>query len=151
MGTPSSGGRASKATRAVHEDDHSGQVTESENNASATEVAVTFLQAWTSGDHATARGLCHADLCFQGPMETRSSADEHLSALATVAGTVTSLNIVRTVAQGTDVVLFYDLMMTAPVGTVTIAELNVVKSGRLTEIRANFDTDSFRGESPSSR
>lgn len=105
---------------------------------------MAFLQSWTSGDRQTALALCHADLRFNGPMQTRFSAEEHLSALAAVAATVTDLSIIRTIAQGDGVVVIYDLRMSSLATSVAIAELNVLRGGKLIEICAFFDTHLLR-------
>ena len=107
-------------------------------------IALAFLHAWTSGDGAAARMLCHEDLTFRGPVEHRNGAAVHVSALMEVSRGVRRLEISKVVQSGRDVVIIYDLFMAPRDVVVSIAEVNVVTDGQLVSVRAFFDTQPLR-------
>lgn len=112
--------------------------------ASNAEIAERFLHAWSSGDIAAARSLCHDDLHFLGPIEEWHTAGDHLEALRGVATVVARIDLRRTFVDGDDVVMIYDLVTDTPVGTSRIAEWKTIRDGRIAEIRAYFDSHPWR-------
>lgn len=112
--------------------------------ASPGEIAEAFLAAWAGGDMAAARALCHEDLHFKGPIEEWHRADDHLNALRPVARIIKRVDLHRTLVDGNDVVIVYDLVTETPVGSARIAEWKTIRDGRIAEIRAFFDSYPWR-------
>ena len=108
------------------------------------QVAEAFLRAWTSGDMPAARALCADDMHFVGPIEEWHDPDDHLRGLAPVADVLDRLDVHLIVAAGDDVVIVYDLVTTTPVGTARIAEWSTVRDGKISAIRAHFDSHPWR-------
>jgi ketosteroid isomerase-like protein len=112
--------------------------------ASPAEIAEQFLAAWTSGDTEAALALAQPDLHFKGPIEEWHRAIDHLNALRPVASIVRRVDLHRTVVDGNEVVIVYDLVTDTPVGTARIAEWKTIRDGRISEIRAYFDSYPWR-------
>ena len=110
----------------------------------AAEVAERFLAAWTSGEMEDAQALAHDDLHFKGPIEEWHRAADHLNALRPVASIIRRVDVHRTLIDGNDVVIVYDLVTDTPVGTARIAEWKTIRDGRISEIRAYFDSHPWR-------
>ena len=108
------------------------------------EIAETFLNAWASGDTSAARELCHQGLRFVGPIQEWHTADEHITSLKDVSEVLKRVDVHRTIVDGDDVVVIYDLVTDTPVGTARIAEWNVIRGGKIAEIRAYFDSHPWR-------
>jgi ketosteroid isomerase-like protein len=106
--------------------------------ADARTVATACLQAWTTGDFATARSLLHDDVSFVGPLGTADGADAYIKGVQGLAKIVESARQRKVIAEGDDVCIIYDLVTTSS-GAIPTAGWYHVQDGKVSAVRAFFD------------
>jgi limonene-1,2-epoxide hydrolase len=102
-------------------------------------VAATYVEAWTSGDFDTARSTLREDVSFVGPLGTASGIDECMRGLQGMKQMVDAAQVHKTIADGDDVCVIYDLVTHTPAGTIPTAGWFQLRDGRIASIRAFFD------------
>ncbi|GAA3615431.1 nuclear transport factor 2 family protein [Microlunatus ginsengisoli] len=101
------------------------------------ELARTYFDAWQQGDWERLRGILADDATFAGPMGTAADADACVAGLQGMAEMISRLEIRAMVADETDVITWYDLVVGDT--TVPTANWSHVEDGTITRIRAAFD------------
>lgn len=104
----------------------------------AVAVATTCLEAWSSGDFATARSLLCDDVTFVGPLGTAGGLEACLSELVSRAHQVKSAEPRKVLVNGDDVCIMYDLV-TISAGTVPTSDWYHVEDGKIDSVHAYFD------------
>jgi limonene-1,2-epoxide hydrolase len=102
-------------------------------------VATTYVGAWTSGDFDTARSTLHDDVSFVGPLGTVDGIDECMRGLQGMKQMVEGAEVHKTIADGDDVCVIYDLVTNTPAGTIPTAGWFQLRDGKIASIRAFFD------------
>ncbi len=102
------------------------------------DLAVTYFQSWKDKDFDKLRTVLADDVTFRGPLGTADSADECLAGLRGMAQIMTDLVIDVMVADGNDVITFFDLHtdLAAPAPT---ANWMHTDCGLIVTIRVAFD------------
>jgi limonene-1,2-epoxide hydrolase len=101
-------------------------------------VAATYFEAWKDKDFAKLRSVLADEVTFSGPMGTADGADDCLKGLQGMAEAMEDLKIRVIVADGSDVITWYDLQMQG-VEPLPTANWSHVEDGKITSIRATFD------------
>jgi ketosteroid isomerase-like protein len=114
----------------------------------AVAVATTCLEAWSSGDFATARSLLRDDVTFVGPLGTAGGVEAYMSGLVELAQNVTRAEPRKVLADGADVCIMYDLV-TNSAGAVPTSDWYHVEDGKIDSVHAYFDARSL-SEAPDS-
>lgn len=83
------------------------------------EVATKCLEAWSSGDFATARTLLREDVTFVGPLGPDGGAESYMNRLVDLSHHVTSAEPIKVLVDGDDACIFYDLVTDAAVSVPT--------------------------------
>jgi ketosteroid isomerase-like protein len=111
-----------------------------------------YLTAFTSGDFEAAYALIADDFVFEGPMLQSTGKEAFVEGSQGLQPIVRGHTMHRQFADGDEVCSFYDFDVQTPAGSgsVTMAEWNVVRDGRLTSARLVFDTAAFAALMPSS-
>jgi ketosteroid isomerase-like protein len=101
-------------------------------------VATTYFSAWRSKDFDALRDVLADNVTFRGPMGTADGAQDCIEGLQQMAQSMSDIEIHAMVADGPDVVTWYDLHMSG-VEPMPTANWSHVEDGRITAIRATFD------------
>jgi ketosteroid isomerase-like protein len=112
------------------------------------QIALSCLQAWTSGDFAGARALLTDDVTFVGPLAKTTGADEYIKGVrGFVTAMVKGVEVRQAIADGDDVCVRYDLLTKAgPVATVGWYRL---RDGKVASVQAFFDPRPLMGDDKS--
>ena len=103
-------------------------------------VVRAYNQAWAAGDLTTARGLLADDLQFRGPIDTFTTAEDMVTALASLAPITTGIHwhaLFAAEGDPTHVAAFYRL--DTAVGPLECAEWHLVSGGLIRRIELRFD------------
>jgi ketosteroid isomerase-like protein len=103
------------------------------------EVATKCLEAWSSGDFATARTLLRDDVTFVGPLGSGGGVESYMNSLVDLSRHVASAEPIKVVVDGDDACIIYDLVTDAG-GSVPTSDWYHVQDGKITSVRAYFDT-----------
>jgi ketosteroid isomerase-like protein len=101
-------------------------------------LATTYFTAWRAKDFATLRSVLADDATFRGPLGTADSAEECVEGLRHMAEDMSDIVVHTVVADGPDVVTWFDLHMSG-VEPIPTANWSHVENGKITAIRATFD------------
>jgi ketosteroid isomerase-like protein len=112
----------------------------------AAAIATKCLRAWTTNDFETTRSLLADDVTFVGALGATNGIDEYMDGIQGIARIVKAAEVEKTIAEGDDVCVFYDLVTTTPAGAVSTAAWYRVHDGKITSVRVFFDP---RGIAPS--
>src|SRR5215211_4730871 len=88
----------------------------------AKDTVEQYLNAFYTGDSATARQYLADDLSFSGPSASFASAEAFLRASAHVGSGVRAVNIHKLWVEGSDVAVFLELILGEPHGAIPVAE-----------------------------
>jgi hypothetical protein len=77
------------------------------------EVATKCLEAWSSGDYATARTLLRDDVTFVGPLGSGGGVESYMNSLVDLSRHVASAEPIKVVVDGDDACIIYDLVTDA--------------------------------------
>jgi ketosteroid isomerase-like protein len=102
------------------------------------EVATKCLEAWSSGDFATARTLLRDDVTFVGPLGSRGGVESYMNRLLDLSHHVTSAEPIKVVVDGDDACIIYDLVTDAG-GFVPTSDWYHVQDGKISSVRAYLD------------
>jgi ketosteroid isomerase-like protein len=101
-------------------------------------LATAYFTAWRAKDFDTMRSLLADDATFRGPLGTADNAEECLEGLRHMAESMTDIVVHTVVADGPDVITWFDLHMDG-VEPLPTANWSHVEDGKITAIRATFD------------
>jgi hypothetical protein len=101
-------------------------------------LATTYFSAWKDKDFQTLRSVLADDVTFAGPMGTADGADECVTGMEGMSKRMDDIVIHAVVADGSDVITWYDLHMTG-VEPLPTANWSHVEDGKITSIHATFD------------
>jgi limonene-1,2-epoxide hydrolase len=101
-------------------------------------IARQCLEAWTSGDFATARSLLRDDVTSVGPLGANVGVEDYMAELEGLAEIVTGARQRRVMVDGADACIFYDLV-TIPVGPLPSSSWYHVRDGKIDSVRDYFD------------
>jgi ketosteroid isomerase-like protein len=101
-------------------------------------LATTYLQSWAEGDFAVLRSILADEVSFHGTLGTAEGAEACLAGMRGLAKVITGIVIQVMVADGPDVMTWYDLhtSVAPPCPTVNWSH---VEDGKIQSIRAVFD------------
>ena len=102
-------------------------------------VATKCLEAWSSGDFATARTLLRDDVTFVGPLGSGGGVESYMNRLVDLSRQVTSAEPKKVLVDGDDACIIYDLVTDAGAPCLT-SDWYHVQDGKITSVRAYFDT-----------
>lgn len=68
-----------------------------------------YFEAWQAKDFETLRGILADDVTFRGPLGTADGADACVQGLQGVSQMMTDINVKALVADGDDVITWYEL------------------------------------------
>jgi ketosteroid isomerase-like protein len=104
----------------------------------ARDLARTYFEAWKAKDFATLRGILADDVTFRGPLGSADGADECVRGLQGMSQMMTGVDVKTIVADGEDVITWFELHTKAAPPTPT-ANWSHVRDGKITRIRVAFD------------
>jgi ketosteroid isomerase-like protein len=104
----------------------------------ATAVAIGCLAAWSSGDLDRARTYFADDVTFVGPLATTKGVDEYIAGLERLIELVTGADVQRTITEGDEVCVIYDLV-TRIAGAVPTVGWYTIRDGKVAAVRVYFD------------
>ncbi|MFD9608948.1 nuclear transport factor 2 family protein [Streptomyces sp. NPDC059083] len=104
----------------------------------ARELAETYFAAWEAGDLDTLRGVLAEDVDFVGALGTASGVDEALAGLAGLGRVLEKIDVKVRVAEGEDVITWFDLCTSVAPPTPTVNWMRV-RDGKVVRIRVTFD------------
>jgi ketosteroid isomerase-like protein len=102
------------------------------------EISEEYFTAWQKGDFDTLRGLLADDVDFVGTLGRASGAEECLNGLRGMGQVLERIEVHARVADGTDVITWFDLHAKGAAPTPT-ANWTHVENGKITRIRVTFD------------
>jgi limonene-1,2-epoxide hydrolase len=107
------------------------------------DVVARYHDALSRRDFDAVRALMADDLRFVGPFDTFETADDYLGAIQRLFGIVGSIDVKHRSADGNEVVTLYEMATKTPAGTQLVCEWFGVDGGRITWLRAPFDSGPF--------
>ena len=110
----------------------------------ARELIMTYHNAWTAGDFATARRCLGDALDFKGSIDAFRNADDFLKALVGFKGILRGVVLLKSHFDQNGGALLYDCDTATPAGLIRTAEFFGVDGDRITEIRLVFDATELR-------
>lgn len=99
----------------------------------------SFRDATNTGDWAAARALLSDHLSFHGPIDTFDRPDPYLSALQRLSPMVQKVDVLRTFAEGNEVVQLCHLHFPPPIGKMFVAEWYTVEGEKIASVQVVFD------------
>lgn len=102
------------------------------------EAAATYFRAWQARDFGELRTVLAEDADFEGPLGTAEGADQLLKGLEGMAGILVGIEIRKVIADGDDVMTWYDLS-TSVAPAVPCANWMHFEDGKIANVRAAFD------------
>lgn len=102
------------------------------------DIATAYFAAWKGKDFDAYRSLLAADVDFVGALGEAHGADECVAGLRKLAEITTDIVIHKLLADGTDVLTWFDLHTTAA-PPCPVANWTHVEDGEITRIRVTFD------------
>jgi uncharacterized protein YbjT (DUF2867 family) len=107
-------------------------------------LATAYFEAWRTHDFGRLRTLLADDATFRGPLGRADSGDECVAGLDGMTKMMTGLEITRMVADGPDVMTWYDLLTDTAPPAPTVNWIHVA-DGKIQQIRATFDPRAILG------
>jgi ketosteroid isomerase-like protein len=107
-------------------------------NTSPKQLAETYFRAWQDRDAAALLGILDDDATFRGPLGTADDADSCVAGLLGMAQVLDRVEVRAMVADGDDVITFFDLHTTVADPAPTANWMHV-EGGRIAAIRVTFD------------
>jgi hypothetical protein len=109
----------------------------------ALETVEQYFKFWSLKDYKTSRTYLADDLYFKGPFDTFQRADDLIQALTHLAPIVKEIRLRKILCDDRSVFILYDMVTSTPAGTVPIAEVFEVVTGKIASILAFFDPRPF--------
>lgn len=105
---------------------------------SAREIAEAYFTAWEAGDFEAIRELLAPDVDFVGALGTASGIEEALGGLKGLGQVLEKIDVQVRVADGDDVITWYDLHTSIAPATPTVNWMHMA-NGKIARIRVTFD------------
>ncbi len=102
------------------------------------EIARTYFDAWGARDYDALRSVLADDVSFRGPLGSADDAESAMGGLRGMAEMTTHLEIRKMIADGPDVMTWFDLETTLAPSVPTV-NWSHVEGDRITRIRVAFD------------
>ena len=109
----------------------------------AREIVGQYLEALYRGDVATARHHLADDVKFSAPAATLRGADAVVKAAQHAARAVKAVEQRKVFVDGSDVCVFYDLLLDHRVARIAVAEWHQLRGEKIASIRVLLDTAPF--------
>lgn len=106
--------------------------------STAAEFAAAYFDAWQTRDFDRLRGLLADDVTFVGALGKADGADECVAGLRGMAKILDRIEVHARVANGHDVITWFDLHTTVAAPAPT-ANWTRVENGKITAIQVTFD------------
>jgi len=100
--------------------------------------AERYFTAWQTRDEDTLREILAEDVTFAGPLGEAAGREDCIAGLIGMLGIVTNIDVTLRVADGNDVITWFDLHTTVAPPTPT-ANWSHIEDGRISRIRVTFD------------
>ncbi|GAA2597155.1 nuclear transport factor 2 family protein [Actinomadura fulvescens] len=107
------------------------------------DVAVAFLEAWSSRDMDAVAGYVADDVVFESPKVRLTGAQAVVEAMGQFAQAVISVKLIAAYGDDERALVMYD-METGPFGTLRAADHFVVQDGKIKSDELVFDTYELR-------
>ena len=107
------------------------------------DVAVSFVEAFGSGDMDILAGFLAEDIVFESPRVRLTGRQQVLAAMSEFAHVVQGVDIVAALGDQEKAMVVYD-MKTAPFGTIRAVDYLVVRDGKILSDTLVFDTYELR-------
>lgn len=104
----------------------------------AGDLARIYFTAWKAKDFQTLRSVLADDVTFRGPLGTADGVEECVRGLEGMSQMMTDIVVEVLVADGDDVITWYELHTDVAPPTPT-ANWTRVQNGKIVQIRAAFD------------
>lgn len=104
----------------------------------AGQLAASYFDAWRARDQHALSAILAEDVTFEGPLGTATGRAQCVAGLLRMLGIVTDIDVHARVADGNDVITWFDLHTTVAPPTPT-ANWSHVENGRIIRIRVAFD------------
>lgn len=104
----------------------------------AGQLAASYFDAWQARDEHALSEILAEDVTFHGPLGTATGRAQCVAGLLGMLGIVTDIEVHARVADGNDVITWFDLHTTVAPPTST-ANWSHVENGRIIRIRVAFD------------
>jgi hypothetical protein len=101
-------------------------------------LATTYFQSRKERDFITLRSILADDVTFHGTLGTTDGAEKCVEGMTGLAKIITDIVIRKMVADGPDVMTWYDLHMRVAPPCPTVNSSHI-EDGKITAIRAVFD------------
>ncbi len=101
-------------------------------------LAERYFTAWQARDERTLREVLASDVTFTGPLGQATGREDAIAGLMGMLGIVTSVDVTLRLADGDDVITWFDLHTSVAPPTAT-ANWSHIEHGRITGIRVTFD------------
>jgi ketosteroid isomerase-like protein len=108
------------------------------------ELAETYFAGWQAQDFDAVRSVLADDATFRGPLGQADSADECVAGLRGMSQMMTGLDVQRRVADGDDVITWFELLTPDAPPAPTANWMHIV-DGRIATIRVAFDPRAILG------
>jgi hypothetical protein len=101
-------------------------------------IAQTYFDSWNTREFDRLRPHLTDDVTFSGPMGTASGADDYVRSLAGFAEMLDGVRVLRMVAEGDDVLTWFELV---PKGgdPIPVVNWSTFVDGRIARVRVTFD------------
>lgn len=109
------------------------------------QISKQYFTAWEAGDFDTLSGLLADDVDFVGTLGRAAGKEECLRGLRGMSRIVERIEVQARVADGTDVITWFNLHTTVAPPTPT-ANWSQVEDGKITRIRVTFDPRAILAE-----
>ncbi len=104
----------------------------------AHDIATRYCESWRARDFDAFQALLADDVTFDGPLGHARNSDDRVAGIEGMSKIVTDIVVHNILADGSDVVTWFDLY-TADAGPVPTANWSHVENGRITRIQVTFD------------
>jgi ketosteroid isomerase-like protein len=101
-------------------------------------LAEIYFRAWGERDFETLRQVLAEDVTFAGPLGTAVGAADYIDSLERLSRVVTGIRIRKRLADGSDVITWFELHTTLG-EPCQVANWSRVSEGRISAVRVAFD------------
>lgn len=101
-------------------------------------LAATYFNAWKARDFDLLRSILADDATFRGPLGSADDADTCIQGLKGMAQIITDIIIHKTLADGADVLTWFDLH-TSVAPPCPTANWSQTENGKIKTIQVTFD------------
>lgn len=111
---------------------------EAEPVSPTAQLAERYFTAWQARDDHTLREILAENVTFTGPLGQATGREDAITGLMRMLDIVTTIDVILRVADGDDVVTWFDLHTSVAAPTAT-ANWTHIEHGRITRIQVTFD------------